>query len=76
MAGKPIIGIGSTSGGLGGFVPQVNRTGYTSLRERKLFYSQREVGLLCLKQFAAVTGNFPWEQLWQKMLLLVSCSIP
>ena len=49
MAGKPIIGIGSTSGGLGGFVPQVNRTGYTSLRERKLFYSQREVGLFLPK---------------------------
>ena len=59
MAGKPIIGIGSTSGGLGGFVPQVNRTGYTSLRERKLFYSQREVGLLVPKTIRGGYGELP-----------------
>ena len=59
MAGKPIIGIGSTSGGLGGFTPQVNRTGYTSLRERKLFYSQREVGLFVPKTIRGGYGELP-----------------
>ena len=59
MAGKPIIGIGSTSGGLGGFTPQVNRTGFTSLRERKLFYSQREVGLFVPKTLRGGYGELP-----------------
>ena len=57
--GKAIIGLGSTTGGLGGFTPQVNRTGYTSLREKKLFKSQREIALIGEKTMRGGYGELP-----------------
>ena len=56
---KPIVGIGATNAGLGGFVPQVNRTGYTSKRERKLFHSQREKALFLPKTVRGGYGELP-----------------
>lgn len=56
---KPIIGIGTSNAGLGGYIPQVNRTGFTELRERKLFYSQREIGLFIQKTFLGGYGDLP-----------------
>ena len=56
---KPIIGIGSTNAGLGGYIPQVNRTGFTELRERKLFFSQRELGLFIPKTLRGGYGDLP-----------------
>lgn len=56
---KPIIGIGTTNAGLGGYIPQVNRTGFTELRERKLFFSQREMGLFIPKTLRGGFGDLP-----------------
>ena len=56
---KPILGIGTTNAGLGGYTPQVNRTGFTELRERKLFYSQREMGLFIPKTLRGGFGDLP-----------------
>lgn len=56
---KPIIGIGTTNAGLGGYIPQVNRTGFTELRERKLFFSQRELGLFIPKTLRGGFGDLP-----------------
>ena len=56
---KPIIGIGSTNAGLGGYIPQVNHTGFTELRERKLFFSQRELGLFIPKTLRGGYGDLP-----------------
>ena len=54
---KPIIGIGSTTAGLGGYTPQVNRTGFTEIREKKLFLSQREIALILPKTFRGGYGE-------------------
>jgi len=54
---KGAMGVGITTAGLGGFTPQVNRTGYTSLRERRLFYSQREMGLFMQKMIRGGYGE-------------------
>lgn len=56
---KPIIGLGTTTGGLGGFTPQVNRSGYTSLRGKKLFKSQREIALIGEKTMRGGYGEIP-----------------
>lgn len=56
---KPIIGIGTTNAGLGGYIPQVNHTGFTELRERKLFFSQREMGLFIPKTLRGGFGDLP-----------------
>ena len=56
---KPILGIGVTNAGLGGYVPQVNRTGFTEIRERKLFFSQRELGLFIPKTLRGGFGDLP-----------------
>ena len=57
--GKSIIGIGSTTGGLGGYTPQVNRTGFVELREKRLFFSQRESGLFLMKTVRGGYGEIP-----------------
>ena len=54
---KAVMGPGVTSAGLGGMAPQVNRVGYSAIRERKLFYSQREVALLLEKQLRGGYGD-------------------
>lgn len=54
---KAVMGPGVTSAGLGGMAPQVNRGGWSALRERKLFYSQREVALLLEKQIRGGYGD-------------------
>ena len=54
---KPIIGIGSTTAGLGGYTPQVNYTGFTEIREKKLFLSQREIALILPKTFRGGYGE-------------------
>ena len=54
---KPIIGIGTTNAGLGGYIPQVNRTGFTELREKRLFFSQREMGLFIPKTLRGGYGD-------------------
>ena len=54
---KAVMGPGVTSAGLGGMAPQINRGGWKSLRERKLFYSQREISLLLEKQIRGGYGD-------------------
>ncbi len=54
---KAVMGPGITSAGLGGYGPQVNRGGFASLRERKLFHSQREVALLLEKTLRGGYGD-------------------
>ena len=54
---KPILGVGVTNGGLGGYTPQVNRTGYVELREKRLFFSQREMGLFIPKTLRGGYGD-------------------
>ena len=54
---KAVMGPGITSAGLGGYGPQVNRGGYTAIRERKLFKSQREVALLLEKTIRGGYGD-------------------
>ena len=54
---KAVMGPGVTSAGLGGMAPQVNRGGWNALRERKLFYSQREIALLLEKQIRGGYGD-------------------
>ena len=56
---KPIMGVGVTTAGLGGFTPQVNHTGYTEIRERRLFFSQREMGLFIPKTLRGGYGELP-----------------
>ena len=56
---KPILGVGVTNGGLGGYTPQVNRTGYVELREKRLFFSQREMGLFIPKTLRGGYGDVP-----------------
>lgn len=56
---KGLIGVNVTTGGLGGFTPQVNRTGFTEFREKKLFLSQRELGLFLPKTFRGGYGELP-----------------
>ena len=46
---KTILGVGVTTGGLGGYAPQVNHTGFIELRDKRLFFSQREMGLFIPK---------------------------
>jgi len=55
----PIIGVGVTNAGLGGYIPQVNHTGYTEFRERRLFFSQREMGLFIPKTVRGGYGEIP-----------------
>lgn len=54
---KAVMGPGVTSAGLGGMAPQINRGGWNALRERKLFYSQREVALLMEKHVRGGYGD-------------------
>ena len=56
---KSVIGPGSTDAGFSGFGPQVNHTGFKTLRERKLFFSQREAGLFLPKTVRAGYGEIP-----------------
>ncbi len=49
------IGIGKTTAGLGGAVPQVNLTGMTRTVKKRLFFSRRESALLLEK---TVRGGF------------------
>jgi hypothetical protein len=56
---KPILGVGVTNAGLGGYIPQVNRTGFVEIRERKLFFSQREMGLFIPKTLRGGYGDLP-----------------
>lgn len=56
---KAILGIGRTNGGLGGYTPQVNHTGFTELREKRLFFSQREIGLFLMKTVRGGYGEVP-----------------
>lgn len=58
------IGIGKTTAGRAGNVPQVNITGYTRTVEKRLFYSRREQALLLEK---AVKGGFGALEMGQVM---------
>jgi hypothetical protein len=54
---KPILGVGVTTGGLGGYTPQVNHTGFIEIREKRLFFSQREAGLFIPKTLRGGYGE-------------------
>jgi hypothetical protein len=51
------IGIGKSTAGLGGYVPQVNLTGATRIVQRRLFFSRRESALLLEKTIRGGFGN-------------------
>lgn len=51
------IGPGKTDAGLGGNIPQMNREGFTKLRQKMLFYSDRSVALLLPKMMKGGFGN-------------------
>jgi len=51
------IGPGKSTAGLGGNIPQLNREGYTKLRQKMLFYSDRAVALLLPKTMKGGFGN-------------------
>jgi len=52
-----IIGLNITSAGIGGDLPQVNHTGYTQFREKRLFFSEREVALIIQKTVRGGYGD-------------------
>lgn len=54
---KAVIGVGVTSAGLGGNTPQFNRTGFTELREKRLFYSKTDAALIIPKTFRGGYGE-------------------
>ncbi len=58
------IGIGKTTAGRSGNVPQVNITGYTRTVEKRLFYSRREQALILEK---TVKGGFGYLEMGQVM---------
>lgn len=51
------IGPGKSTAGLGGNFPQLNREGFTKLRQKMLFYSDRDVALLVPKTMKGGFGN-------------------
>ncbi len=56
------IGIGKTTAGRSGNVPQVNITGYTREVQKRLFYSRREQALLLEKTVRGGFGNLEMGQ--------------
>ena len=58
------IGIGKTTAGRAGNVPQVNITGYTRQVQKRLFYSRREQALILEK---TVKGGFGFLEMGQVM---------
>lgn len=52
-----IIGLNITSAGLGGDIPQVNHTGYTQFREKRLFLSEPEIALIIQKNVRGGYGD-------------------
>lgn len=51
------VGLNKTNAGLGGNVPQFNLTGYTNLREKRLYFSQRDIALLLGKTMKGGFGE-------------------
>ena len=52
-----IVGINVTSAGIGGDIPQVNHTGYTQFREKRLFFSEPEIALIIQKNVRGGYGD-------------------
>jgi len=52
-----IIGVNITSAGIGGDIPQINHTGWTQFREKRLFFSEREIALIIQKNVRGGYGD-------------------